>query len=681
VITLKPNVMLHGADYNYEQWLEYPDVLDRDFELMKEAHCNAMSIGVFSWAMLEPAEGEYEFAWLDRLMDRLAENGIGAILATPSAAMPAWMAHKYPEIRLVRENGRQPHRMRQNFCPTSPLYREKVRQIDTILASRYAGHPALLLWHVSNEYGNNGCRCELCLAAFRKWLQARYGSLDALNEAWWTTFWSHRYTDWSQIEPVDPSMHGLMLDWKRFGSDQVLDFYLAEIKPLREFAPHIPVTTNFMQPDVGLDYWAFAPHVDVVAWDSYPRWHSESDESLVAMKTAFYHDLHRSYKQRPFILIESTPSATNWQGISRPKRPGMHQLSSLQAVAHGANGVGYFQWRQSRGGEEKFHGAVIGHAGDENTRTFREVAAVGELLAQLGPVAESVNHAEVAIIYDFQNEWALDLAQLPRSIEKNYQERCLTHYRPFWQRGITVDIINSTFAGLSQYKLLIAPMLYMLLPGVAGRLEEFVRDGGTLVTTYLTGLVNESDLVFLGGSPGPLKELLGISVAETDVLYEHQQQSIQLTRQLFSSPKNDSAAGYRVTHYADLVRLQTAKALAVYKRDYYEGWPAVTVNQFGSGSAYYLAARYDEPFLADFYGELGKELGLEQTISNPLPKGVTAQKRVTDSEECIFLLNFEPLPQTVGLGDMLALDALSGEEISVEVVLAGYGIRILRWPR
>jgi beta-galactosidase len=582
------------------------------------------------------------------------------------------MAQKYPEIRLVDENGRQPHRLRQNHCPTSPVYREKVRQINILLAERYAAHPALLMWHISNEYGNHGCRCELCLQAFREWLQVHYGSLDKLNKAWWTTFWSHRYSDWSQIEPVDPSMHGLMLDWKRFISDQVLDFFLAEIKPLREITPHVPVTTNFMRPDVGLDYWAFAPHVDVISWDSYPQWHSERDDRRIAASTAFFHDLHRTYKQRPFLLLESTPSVTNWQGVSRPKRPGMHQLSSLQAVAHGSNSVQYFQWRQSRGGEEKFHGAVVSHAGHKHTRTFQEVTAVGKLLAQLKPLVESVNHAEVALIYDFQNEWALDMAQLPRSVDKNYQERCLAHYRQFWQQGITVDIINSTFSDLSNYKLLVAPMLYLLQEGVAERLCDYVQAGGTLVTTYLTGVVNQSDLVFIGGSPGPLKELLGVWIEETDVLFDHHQQKIQWTNNAHSG------AGYRVKQYADIVHLQGAEALAVYEQDYYAGSPGVTINQFGRGQAYYLAARLDDEPLADFYGRLGKALGLEKSVSTPLPFGVNAQIRRTDVEKFIFLLNFEPLPQMIRLDGPVTVDALSGKAISGEITLPAYGFCILK---
>src|SRR5258708_4286665 len=357
----------HGADYNYEQWLDEPEILAEDLRLMRAAHCNIMSVGIFSWVRLEPQEGHYDFAWLDQLMDSLAQQGISAALATPSAAPPTWLSHKYPETRRVnKQDSREPQRGRQNFCYSSPIFREKIVALNHQLAQRYGQHPALALWHVSNEYVSTRCHCDLCYKAFRVWLQQRYKDLDTLNHEWWTTFWSHYYTDWDQIEPVDNSLQGLMLDWQRFTSDQALDFFLAESAPLREIAPHIPITTNFMQPDVGLNYWRFANHLDIVSWDSYPRWH-QTDDLATAMQTAFYHDLHRSYKQgQPFLLLESTPSVTNWHGVSRLKKPGMHVLSSLQAVAHGANSVQYFQWRQSRGGEEKIHGGGGGHLGYGN---------------------------------------------------------------------------------------------------------------------------------------------------------------------------------------------------------------------------------------------------------------------------------------------------------------------------
>lgn len=376
--TLHPH-FLHGADYNPDQWRSYPEVLNQDADMMQQAHCNCMSVGIFSWAVLEPEEGEYCFAYLDRTIEDLAAKGIKTILATPSAARPRWMAEKYPEVRRVNINGvREEYNTRHNHCYTSPIYREKTKAMDRLPALRYGSNPNVILWHISNELGGE-CHCELCQAAFREWLKKKYDNdLDKLNHAWWSAFWSHTVTDWEQIhspkthgEPKE-IMTGLYLDWRNFVTYQTTDFMRMEIETIRETGSKIPVTTNMMWTPQQIDYHYLAQYIDVASWDAYPSWH-EQDQIRCAIDTAFNHNYFRSLKHKPFLLMESTPSNTNWQAVSKLKRPGMHRLASLQAIAHGSDSVQYFQWRKGRGGSEKFHGAVIDHNGKASGRVFEDV--------------------------------------------------------------------------------------------------------------------------------------------------------------------------------------------------------------------------------------------------------------------------------------------------------------------
>ncbi|TCW37995.1 beta-galactosidase [Thermohydrogenium kirishiense] len=669
---------LHGGDYNPDQWLDYPKILDEDIRLMKLANWNVVSLGIFAWAAIEPEEGDYQFEWLDRIMDKLYDNGIYVILATPSAAPPAWLVDKYPEVARVDSN-RVRHLFggRQNNCFTSPIYREKVRNINRKLAERYKDHPALVAWHVSNEYGND-CHCDLCQEAFRTWLKKKYDNdIKRLNHEWWSYFWSHTFTDWSQIQTPSPigetTIHGLNLDYKRFVTDQTIDFFKNEIVPLKELTPNVPITTNFMGTFPGLNYWKFAKYLDVISWDSYPTWHGNEENWVVAYKTAFVHDINRSLKGgQPFMLMESTPSVTNWQPVSKLKRPGMHALSSIQAVAHGADTVQYFQWRKSRGGFEKFHGAVVDHCGHENTRVFKDVKEVGEILKRLDPIIGTSVKPEVAIIYDWENSWAIEDAKGPRQEKKDYLLTCQSHYRPFWSKGIPVDVIDmeSDFNG---YKLLIAPMLYMLKEGVAERIKQFVKNGGTFVTTYWSGIVNENDLCYLGGFPGPLKEVLGIWSEEIDALYDKDGNCVA-----FNEANEIGISGeYKAKELCEIIHLKGAKALANYKNDFYAGFPAVTVNNYGYGKAYYIAFRNNDDFVDDFYGKLIESLNIKRSIDIDLPVGATAQLRTDGNRQFIFLLNFTDEEKALDLKDIEYIDIVDNGLLSGKVVLPPYGFKII----
>jgi beta-galactosidase len=675
-INPKCPAFLHGGDYNPDQWP--PEIWDEDMRLMRLAECNAMSLGIFSWAQLEPSEGRYTFGWLDRIMDMLARNGAFAVLATPTAAPPAWMSAKYPEIlRTGADRVRRLHGNRVNTCLTSPVYREKCAGIARTLAERYRSHPALLIWHVFNEYSGD-CHCELCQAAFRDWLRAKFGSLDALNAAYWTAFWGHTYTDWSQIQsPGGPygehAIIGLTLDWKRFVSDQTLACMQTEIDVLRAVTPEVPITTNFMGLYDGLDYWRHAEALDVVSWDNYPSYHDRPDDWRQAVSVSFIHDIYRRMKQgKPFMLMESTPSSCNWMSHMKLKRPGVHKLGSLQAVAHGSDTVQYFQWRASRGGMEKFHGAVVAHDGTEHTRVFQDVAEVGRTLRQIVSVLGTSVQAEVAIIYDWQVRWGIDSAAGPRAQGRDYPGACIGQYRPFWQWGIPVDVINSlqSFEG---YRLLIAPMLYMLRPGVAERLEQFVARGGTLVTTYWSGITDENDLCFLGGRPGPLRRLLGIWSEELDVLYDDESATVRFL--------DDNLLGlsgeYTAHTFCDLIHAETAQVLAVYDGQFYAGRPALTVNGYGDGRAYYIASRNADDFTDAFYAVLVEHLGLRSVLDADVDQGVTVQMRTDGERDYLFLLNFTPTEQVATIHEDGIADMLTGEPVEGAVALPPYGSTVL----
>lgn len=659
--------IVHGGDYNPDQWIKTKEIWDEDMRLMKLAHINSATVGIFSWSMLEPEEGVYNFGWLDEIMDKLHENGIGVILATPSGARPAWLAQKYPEVLRVDENGvRNEYGVRHNHCLTSPVYRQKVREINTLLAKRYKNHPALKMWHISNEYSGE-CHCELCQQAFREWVKNYYhGSIDELNDKWWNGFWSHQLNDFSQVN--SPKSRGenhvsaMKLCWNRFVTDSHISFYENEVAPLREITPDIPVTTNFMRMYSTINYQKFAKLVDVVSWDNYPMW-DEANTEKVAVETAFVHDINRSMGGgKPFFMMESTPSICNWHDINKIHAPNTLMLTSVQAVAHGADSVQYFQWRKARGGHEKYHGAVVDHCGHENTRVFGEVAELGKALEKLSGVTGKECESKVAIICDWENIWATKHFCGFNNIHRDYVDECIKWYSPFWKKGISADIISMD-DDFEKYDLVIAPFMYMLRDDTEGKITSFVERGGRFVMTYLSALVDTDDRCFLGGFPANnLKNVFGIWNEDTDSLPD-------------GTVGKASFGGkdYDVNFVCDIIHAQGAEVLGTYESDFYRGQPCVTVNNYGEGKAYYAAFRNDADFADDFCSMLIDEAKIKSDADFVIPDGVAVRKR----GDYTFIMNFSDEERTVNIERDFE-NILTGKKEQGEIKLPVRGCAVIK---
>ncbi len=629
--------LLHGGDYNPEQWLDRPDILKKDIEYFKMAHVNVVSVGIFSWSMLEPEEGQYDFSWLEDIINQLYENGISVFLATPTGARPKWMADKYPEVlRVGADRHRNLFGGRHNHCYTSPVYREKTRQMNERLAEKFGDHPGVLLWHISNELGGD-CHCPLCQEAFRSWLREKYETIENLNDKWCTTFWSHRYRSFDEIESPSPrgemALHALNLDWKRFVTKQTLEFLEVEKAAILEGGSKKPVTVNLMYDFKELNYSKFKDAIDIVSWDNYPTWHKE-EEHVTALDCGMQHDLMRSIQNRPFLLMESCPSATNWQSVSKLKRPGMLLAASLQAVAHGSDSVMYFQMRQSRGASEKFHGAVIDHYGGDDTRVFKEVTEVGAALEALKEVAGSKTNAKAAVLYDRENYWAVTDSQGPRNKDLKYSECIKKQYESLRRLGLDVDIISMSH-DLSEYKVVAVPMGYMFADGYETCLRKYVANGGTLVMTYWSALVDENDRCFLDGTPYGLMDVFGLRAMELDALYDWDENTITAAE----GNTLGMVGRYSCKNYCELLKLNGAEALLTYEEDFYKGMAALTRNLYGSGKAYYIATDAEEQFYQDFYKTIVKEANIA-VWAEEIPEGLEVTTRETEEHQYVFLQNF-----------------------------------------
>lgn len=626
------NKIAYGGDYNPEQWPR--EVWDDDMRLFKKAHIDIVTLNVFSWASIQPSEDVYDFDRLDEIINLATDNGLKICLATSTGAHPAWMATRYPEILRVDNQGRK-HKFggRHNSCPNSPVYRKYAARLAEKLAERYGKRDNVVAWHISNEYGGE-CYCDNCEKAFRVWLKERYGTLDELNRAWNTAFWSHTFYDWDEIVlPNHLSEHfdmmgrdytqfqSISLDYKRFNSDGMLKCFEIERDAIRATGSNIPITTNLMAFYPPLDYQKWAKSMDFVSWDNYP---SPGDP---AARKALNHSLIRGMKgNAPFCLMEQTPSVTNWQPYNKLKRPGEMRLQSYQAVAQGSDSVMFFQMRRSIGACEKYHGAVIDHAGRDDTRMFREITALGEELDKIGDITlGSRIESQVAIVFDWENWWAINGSAGP-SILINYHEEVYRYYEAFHRQNIPCDIVPVD-ADLSSYKMVVAPIAYMIKKGYAKKLDEFVKKGGNLVTTFFSGYVDESDLV-QGAYPGKLTDILGIWVEESDALPDGESNSFVY-----------NGNTYEAKILCDIIRPLNARVLSTYEQDFYAGEPVLTVNSYGQGKAYYVGCSSNSDFYYELLQKISSELGI-RGIMKEIPQ-VEVTRRVHGSDEFIYILNHD----------------------------------------
>jgi beta-galactosidase len=651
----------YGADYNPEQWPEA--VWPEDVELMQAAGVNLVSVGIFSWALLEPSPGAYDFGWLDRVVDLLHGGGIAVDLATASASPPPWFSALHPDSLPVNRAGATlwPGG-RQAFCPSSPAYRSAVVALTGALAEHYGDHPALAMWHVHNEYGchNAHCYCDVSAAAFRRWLQARYGSLDALNEAWGTAFWSQHYYDWDEIAPArltatfsNPTQ---LLDFRRFSSDELLDCYRAERDVLHRVTPGVPVTTNFMAPNFKeLDYWAWATELDLVSNDHYLRGELDDPTHDLALGA----DLTRSLAGgAPWLLMEHSTSAVNWQPRNIAKVPGEMRRNSLTHVARGADGAMFFQWRAAKAGAEKFHSAMLPHAGTD-TKVWREVVGLGADLAALDAVVGSRVEADVAILFDWNAWWAAEGETVPTH-DVAYLDQVRAMHRAYWQAGVTCDFAHPS-ADLSGYTLVLVPTLHLVDDASAANVATYVSGGGTVLVGYFSGIVDTDDHIRLGGYPGAFRDLLGVRSEEFFPL-----------RSGASVALSDGSTG---TIWSELMTTTGAQTVATYASGPLTGSPAITRNTHGDGTAWYVTTALDATGLAALLDRVASEAGVEPAVELVPGSGLEAvRRRAASGQAYLFVVNHSDTDVKIGGS---GTDLLTGHNHVDGLTVAAGGVLVL----
>ena len=652
-----------GADYNPEQWPE--EVWAEDVRLMREAGVTIVSVGIFSWALLQPTADTWNFGWLDRVIDLLHENGIAIDLATATASPPPWLTAAHPEVLPVNRLGETVWPGgRQQWRPTSPVFRDYALELVRVMAERYGQHPALAMWHVSNELGCHNVYdfSDDAAAAFRVWLRARYGSVAELNRAWATAFWSQSYSTFEEVLPPrlaathpNPTQQ---LDFARFSSDALKDYLIAERDLLRGITPDIPITTNFMVmgETKAMNYADWASEVDIVSNDHYIL----GADPLGFEELSFSANLTGHLAGEPWFLMEHSTSAVNWQPVNLAKAPGQLRRDSLTHVAHGADAVCFFQWRQSLGGAEKFHSGMVPHAGADS-QVFRDVVALGADLRALAPVVGShTKQAKIAILFDWESWWASELDSHPSDLLR-YKHEAMAWYAAVLRNGLSADVIPVASA-LDGYDVVIAPMLYLVPEDTATRLSDFARGGGNLVVGYFSGIADQDDRVYPGGYPGAFRELLGVRVEEFGPLLPG-----------VTTTLDNGAVG---TLWSENVSVEPdVEVIARFVDGAFPGVPAVTSRNVDAGAASYVATALGERERADLLALFARRAGIESGLDASVHGSVELITRQTESHEYRFLVNHSSA--TVQVPGVDGVDLLGADVSDGVLTLDPNGVAVL----
>jgi beta-galactosidase len=670
ILLMSKSSIYFGADYYPEQWPEerWPE----DARLMKEAGFNVIRLAEFAWSKMEPSEGKFDFDWLDRALKILHEQGIVALLGTPTASPPPWLMTKHPDIFRVREDGlRVTYGNRCEYCPNHPTYHDHTRRIVTAMAEHYADHPAVIGWQIDNEMGNR-CYCPVCQLKFQNWLKVRYGTLEKMNAAWGTEFWSHTYTDWAQI-PVPLTTGGspnpgLALDFRRFISDSYVSYQQMQVDILRQKCPQHFITHNFMGLGYdGLNYYDLARTLDIVSWDNYPAGFWLKDKRVTEPETlALGHDSMRGLKQQNFWTMEQQAGPSGWEIVSPSPRPGELRLWAYQSIAHGADGIVFFRWRTARYGTEQYWHGLLDHHGLPGRR-YKEIKQMGAELQKIGATIQGSSvKAKVAILQSYDSRFAFQVQ--PNNPSFHYSEHVTHVYKALFNRNIAVDVISPQ-ADLSDYMLVIVPALHILDEAVAGRLNQYVQAGGTLVVTPRSGVKDVANAVVNRPLPGLLAEVCGMTVAEYDSLAAGTSQSVK-----FVIPELAKSDSVEALAWCDILAPKSAEVIARYTDDYYAQQPAITLNRYGKGQAIYVGTFGNDALYKALFGWLLQKLDLRGALTTP--SGVEVTQRWQGDRRLLFVLNHTDTQQTITLPNEY-IDLFNEKTLHGRVTVAAYEVLVL----